>query len=286
VRLAAHERLELDVALTPGDYVLRGPKLLRQQTLRVRSEHAPSDFELPISQFGVSVHTPLLRSGRQAITLVNDHDCLHVVRLERQIARDNVVTASVACTLPRFRELFPDQTFDRDTPIVSDDITLFASGLNNVESLYVSLGDADAYRRIRQLIDLQHEIIVARGGTVAKSIGEGLLAAFRKCDDAVSAAIEIQDQLRNDASLGDVSMSIALHRGQVLITTQNDRLDYFGAAVRLPQAMLKIGAAIAMTDAVFADAQTRSRFASQFEVASLKSVEVPGHGTLTLLCTC
>ncbi len=284
VRIASGERLELDVALAPGDYVLRGPKLLRQQLIRVRSEHAPSDFELPISQFGMSVHTPLLRTGRQAITLVNEYDHVHIVRLERQVARDNVVTAAVACTLPRFRELFPDQTFDRDTPIVSDDMTLLASGINNVESLYASFGDAEAYRVIRQLVDLQTEIIVARGGTVAKSIGEGLLAAFRKCDEAVAASFEIHDRLSQDETLRELVVNIALHRGQVLITTQNDRLDYFGAAVRLPQSMLRLEMSIAMTDTVFAERQTQLRFAAQFAKASTRTVDVPGHGTLILLC--
>ncbi len=284
VRLASRERLELDVALASGDYVLRGPKLLRQQMIRVRSENAPSDFELPISQLGTSIHTPLLRSGRQAITLVNDYEHVQTVRLERQIARDNVVTAAVACTLPRFRELFPDQTFDRTMPIMSNDITLLASGINNVESLYASFRDADAYKLIRELVELQTEVIVSRGGTVAKSIGEGLLAAFHKCDDAVAASFEIHDRLKQSETFRMFVVNIALHRGQVLITTQNDRLDYFGAAVRLPQSILSLAMPIAMTDAVFADRQTQLRFAAQFAIASTRSVEVPGHGTLILLC--
>lgn len=207
------------------------------------------------------------------------------MRLERQITRDNVVTAAEACTLPKFRQLFPDQTFDRDTPIVSDDITLLASGIINVESLYASFGDADAYKLIRELVDLQTEIIVSRGGTVAKSIGEGLLAAFRKCDDAVAASFEIHDRIKRDVALRDFTVSMALHRGQVLITTQNDCLDYFGTAVRLPQSMLSLGASIVMTDMVFADAQTQLRFASQFATAWTRSTELRGHGTHLLLYT-
>ncbi len=283
VRMAPHERLELELALAPGDYVLRGPRLTRQQTLRVRSENAPSEHEVLVGEFGLTSHTPLLRAGRQTVVLTNDDSTTQMIRLERQVSRDNVVTATVASTMPRFRELFPNQTFDRDTPIVSDDITLLTSGIASIETLYRQQGDAEAYRVIRKLVELQTEIIVARGGTVAKSVGEGLLAAFRKCDEAVAAAIEIQHRAANDASLAFVHVCVGLHRGQVLITTQNDRLDYFGSTARLAQILPSLGGKISMTDRVFADPAIQLRFANELQRATTRSVDVPGHGTQLLL---
>ncbi len=283
VRLAARERLELEVQLNPGDYVLRGPRLARRQPLRVRREHAPSEAEFELSELGVSTHTPVLRSGHQSLTLVNDSDVAHVARLERQIARENVITATAALALPRFRKLFPNQTFDRETPIMSDDMTLLSSGLVDLQLLYSRLGDADAYRLIRQSLDTQAQIITARGGTVTKSVGEGMLAAFRQCENAVAAAVEMVDTVLDDDTAGLLSICIGLHRGQVLITTQNDKLDYFGSAARLAQVLPTLGKGIVMTDAVFSDPELQVRFRDLFASGKIERNEIPGYGTHLLM---
>lgn len=258
VRIEPGERLVVPIDLISGDYLLRGPRLPRTQPIRVRDTHAPMAYETGLTRLGQSVHVPVLRRGQQTITLTNDSQSLHVVRLERMIARDDVVTATAAATMAKFRQLFPNQSFATENPVSTEQVTLMATSINNIDVLYSDLGDTQAYQVTHDLLKLATDLIADLGGTVTKTMGERTLAAFRRREQAVMAALRIRDQWRSAANVKALTRSleigIGIHSGPTLVTTENDRLDYFGSTVRAVIALAeKAGGDTFLTHAVSSD---------------------------------
>jgi class 3 adenylate cyclase len=279
VRLEAAERVELEVKLSAGDYLIRGPRLVGQQRLRVRPTPAPSTHEVAISELGKTDHTPVLRAGRQVVTLTNDLDHLQVLRIERMIARDDVVTATHASTLALFRELFPDQVLGQNRPIAADEMTLVATYLQ-ADQLYDSLGDREAYDLIAKHLDVLRTCIASHRGTVAKTVGEGVLAAFVDCEHAVDAALAMQSALDEESELSCIRLSIGINRGRTLVATMNQRLDYFGATARAVNALPDFAAGdILMTETVFGDPEVQARLRKRGLTGSIESLHLPGRPT-------
>ena len=230
-----------------------------------------------LSSLGKSKPVPTLRMGQISLTLANDLESTQVVRIERTIDRSGIVTAAAASTHARFRELFPEQAFRSDVPVATDELSLFACDVNNVEHLYATLGDNVAYHRIQML---QVEIQVAVNeyhGAVVKSIGEGLLASFQECANAVQAAIAIHERIAQCPILSCIELGIGIHSGRTLISTQNGRLDYFGITARTVANMAKrAGKDIVLTETVFTDAITQQTIKTHKVTSAIVPLDVPG----------
>lgn len=278
VRLEPGERMTVAVDLISGNYLIRGPRLPRTQPIRVRDTSAPAMLEQTLSAFGTAIHVPMLRRGRQSITLTNDLSTLHVVRLERAISRDDVVTATAAASMPKFRELFPDQSFASSNPIVTEQVTLLALSINNMDAVYAQLGDLSAYTLTHELLHLAKNIIAAHGGSVTRTMNAELLAAFDRRDQAVQAAVRIRDEWGSrdlDSSLpGNLEIGIGIHSGATLVTTENDRLDYFGASVRAVTALAaQCGGETLLTEVVSTDPAVEALLPGGMQ---LETLDLPG----------
>ena len=277
VRLDAGERIELEVTLAAGDYLIRGPRLVGQQRIRVRQLPAPSAHQVAVTELGVNDHTPVLRAGHQAVTLTNDLDHLQVLRIERMVPRDDVITASQASTLPLFRELFPDQIMGKNSPIEANEMTLVATTIYNVEELYERLGDRHAYDLIGRHLEIIRNCVTTHRGTVAKTVGEGVLAAFISCDFAVDAAISLQAAIDEEEDLRSIQLSIGVHRGRTLVATMNQRLDYFGATARSVSSLPDYAAGdVLLSEAVFGDPVIQQRLREKNCSAVIESIKLPG----------
>ncbi|WP_404304397.1 protein kinase domain-containing protein [Neorhodopirellula lusitana] len=274
VRIDTNECLSLPVDLSSGDYLIRGPRLPKTQTIRVQSTSAPSTVDFTLSTLGGSTHTPKLRSGRQTLTLVNDLDSLHVVRIERIIPRGDVVTAAMAAANPLFRKLFPHQKFASTNPVETETMTFLASCINNVDQLYASMGDADAYTAIHAHHAQLAVIVSGAGGTVVKTMGEKMLAAFVARDDAVTAAQRIRESLQNDLP-PSIELGIGIHCGPTLVTTQNNQLDYFGGTVRAVSALTELASDDTLiAETVYTDPSVAERIHSLCD--DVEQVDLPG----------
>ncbi|WP_197454671.1 protein kinase domain-containing protein [Stieleria varia] len=274
LRVAAGECLQTTLDLPIGDYLIRGPRLPRTQMIKVQDAASPSSAEFVFSRFGSADHTIKLRSGSQCITLMNDLSTLHVVRIERMIPRDDVVTATMATANPLFQKLFPRQTFAADNPISSETMSFVATTLNETDRLYDSLSDEAVYRMVNGHLKLISEVVVSNGGNVVKTIGESLLAVFPSRDQALLAARHMRAAVQEGDSR-QLSFGIGVHCGPTLVTTQNNRLDYFGSTVRavlaLPQ---RAGNQTLVTAPVFSDPGVREVMADA--MTEIETMDLPG----------
>jgi serine/threonine protein kinase/class 3 adenylate cyclase len=257
VRVAAGERLELDLTLPEGAYRVRGPQLPFTLDCRTQPAAPTSELELRLAH-GPDADTPrLLRTERQRFVLTNDHDTELVVRVERLASRADALTAARASALALFRELFPDEVLSPGQLVSVSTITLLVTALEGAGQLYAKLGDARAFSVIHEHFRLLDERIRREGGALVKTVGEGLLAVFREPVAAVRTAVDLPALLAQHETTRGLRLRLGVHQGPAMAATINDQLDYFGATVNraaqlLPQAG---GGDLLLTPSVAGDSQ-------------------------------
>ncbi len=227
IRLAPGERFDLEVALTEGTYRLRGPQLPFVIDLVVSAGRGASRSEFSMLRPPTPGTVPVFRAGRQVLVLHNTTGQDLQVRLERTAGRDRALTAAAASAMPLFRDLFPNEVLAPGQIVSITSVTLLMSELCTAERLYTSIGDGPAFGRIRTRLMQMEECIRAAGGAVVKVVGEGILSVFQSTPSAVRAAVT----LMKDAQSSALPQRTAIEHGPAMVTTLNDRLDYFGATV-------------------------------------------------------
>ena len=89
---------------------------------------------------------------------------------------------------------------------------LFAD-LRGSTGLYESLGNAVATQWVTRCISMLGEVVVARGGTLVKTLGDGLMATFGEAASAINASIDMHEAL---SSKGLHAASVAGLHGRTL----------------------------------------------------------------------
>jgi adenylate cyclase len=116
--------------------------------------------------------------------------------------------------------------------------TLLFADLRGSTGLYESIGNAEATRLVTQSVTLAARVVDRCGGTVVKTLGDGLMAIFEGSLAAVQAASEMHDALERIGSAADHSvrlkLQVALARGEVVEMAS----DYFGDAVNVAARLL------------------------------------------------
>ncbi|MCC9645003.1 protein kinase [Rhodopirellula sp. JC740] len=273
VRVEPGECLRLPLDLDIGEYLIRGSRLTGVGRIRVQSSTAPSTMETTLSKVG-NHHVQTLRMGRQKLTIVNDLANLQIVRLERTIPRSDVINAAMASANPVFRKLFPEQNFAVDNPMETEVLSLMTSTIASVDELYAKLGDAKAYQAVRRYQEAITSVVDAAGGTVVKTMGEYVLAVFERREQSVRAALDVR-QVLADQNEPPIKVGVGVHSGPTLVTTQNNRLDYFGVTVRAANSLPALaGPDTLITEATYNDTSIRELLSSS--MATIETVDLAG----------
>ena len=123
----------------------------------------------------------------------------------------------------------------RTTDILS---ILFADVAKSTE-LYESLGDKAAKSLIDEILSLLAEVTAKYQGTVIKTIGDEIMCTFPTANDAVEAAIEMQQALESAPfpeypGYGSPNIYVGIQFGKVI----KDGGDVFGDAVNVAARMV------------------------------------------------
>jgi serine/threonine protein kinase/class 3 adenylate cyclase len=288
VRLGAGERVELDLALAEGRYRLRGPQLPAALEFRVQGGATASRWDIRLAPGAMAPVDHTLRPGVQALVMTNAYDRELLVRVERTADRDDALTAARAASLALFRALYPGEVLSPGQLVSVATVTLLVTELDRPDELYASRGDARAFEALHELFRLLEERVRAAGGAVVKVLGDGALAAFAEAEAAVDVALGLEAMLaRNDATR-DLHLRSAVHRGPAMAATLNDRLDYFGSAVRLALQLpaLAAGSEVILTEAVAADPRVASLLRSRRLEGVPFRVDLPQQAPAVLLRLC
>lgn len=112
---------------------------------------------------------------------------------------------------------------------------LFADIAGSTE-LYAQLGDAEARMLVGRCLECLMACARAKQGTVIKTIGDEVMCAFDSADQAVSAAILMQEENTADMTMSEhcVQLRIGLHHGPVI----REAADVYGDAVNIAARMV------------------------------------------------
>lgn len=108
-------------------------------------------------------------------------------------------------------------------------LALLFADVSGSTTLYEKLGDRAALAAVESAIDIMKRSVAAYQGTVVKTIGDEVMAAFADADAALQAASDMQNRIAALPPLGDVRLAIRIgfHAGEVL----EENGDFFGDAV-------------------------------------------------------
>jgi hypothetical protein len=189
-RLASDETIELDLALSEGVYRVRSTQLPWTLELRVGQGSGVRRWDIPLALTPPKDRTPLLGVGGQRLRLQNQ--CPHevVVRVERTAARTDALTAARALAVPAFRELFPGELLNPGQLAPAAMVTFVQMEVTGVEGIIERAGEAAAFQHVQAAFRHLEACVKAEGGTVVKSIGDGLLLAFSELGPALRCALE------------------------------------------------------------------------------------------------
>jgi len=146
-------------------------------------------------------------------------------------------SAAQVTTLQDFRDLFSSEVLAPRQQLAVSHIAFLFSDLKGSTQLYEGIGDAAAYSRVSRHFDFIRQAVGRGGGSVIKTMGDGVMCAFYRLDDALSTAIQLQGQVggwcRDLGIDPPLALKIGVHHGPAIAMTANDHLDYFGRTVNL-----------------------------------------------------
>ena len=113
-------------------------------------------------------------------------------------------------------------------------VAIVFTDLQGSTKLYDQLGDAAAYRLVRDHFAFLSERVARHHGFIVKTVGDAVMAAFHDPADAVRAVLSMQDEvgkLQSRPQRWRHRAQARLHLGACIAVTAGDVLDYFGSAV-------------------------------------------------------
>ena len=180
--------------------------------------------------------------------------------LERTRWSDEAATAAEVTALQMFRDLFATEALRPGEQISVGTLTVLFTDLKNSTRLYREIGDATAFGRVMNHFDVLKQAIAEHDGALVKTIGDAVMAVFRRPAKALRAMVDAQTRLRNppDGML-PLTLKAGLHTGPCIAVTLNERLDYFGSTVNLAARLegQSTGDDVIISSAVYADPEVR-----------------------------
>jgi len=242
-----HEELPFSTMLHEGRYSLRSSLLSGAQILLATQGGAEKKdlyvdhkgWPTGVTELGL---TPYIR-------LINETDQAQTVELMRTAWSDQAATAADVTTLQVFRDLFSSEVLRPGEEISVGATTLMFTDLRNSTKMYREIGDAPAFGRVREHFEILEQAVSAEGGSIVKTMGDAIMAAFRSPVSAVRAIWTVQKKI---AERGDppLSLKVGIHHGPCIVVNLNDRLDYFGSTVNIAARLPNFSAG---GEAIFSD---------------------------------
>jgi class 3 adenylate cyclase len=248
----------LSIKLEEGRYRLRTINLPGWQQLRA-TERGQCGLSLRADSGGWSSEEIEI-SHRCEVRLENGTAAEQLFILERTGWSDDAATAAEVTAVQMFRDLFSREALRPGEQISVGTLTVLFTDLKNSTRLYREIGDATAFGRVMNHFDVLKQTIAAQDGALVKTIGDAVMAVFRRPANALRAMLEAQERLANppDGML-PLTLKAGLHTGPCIAVTLNDRLDYFGSTVNLAARLegQSSGGDVVISNAVYSDPEVR-----------------------------
>jgi class 3 adenylate cyclase len=220
-----------------GQYLVASETGERELLVTVPSDDWPDDEK--VVSLALDLHVAN-QSGEERLVI-----------LERTEWSDQAATAAEVTTLQVFRDLFSREILRPGEQISVGSLTVLFTDLRDSTRMYRRLGDAPAFGRVLDHFQVLREEIDREEGAIVKTIGDAVMAVFRRPGGALKAILRAQERVANppEGAL-PLHLKVGLHYGPCIAVTLNDRLDYFGTVVNMAARLEGLSTG---TDAVISD---------------------------------
>ena len=236
---------------------------------RFRTIEAGGEADVAIGEDGVIPEATargdkMTLSGGRAGEFIahNDTDRPLIFVVESRAWTSEALTGERVIAMAAFRRLCPEQLLRPGDEVEIGRIAMMFTDLQGSTRLYDDLGDASAYRLVRDHFAFLSERVERHHGFIVKTVGDAVMAAFHDPADAVRAALSIQDEVENfnhERSDAGIVLKLGLHGGTCIAVTAGSVLDYFGSVVNTASRLEHQcrGGEVIVSEAVLADAEAR-----------------------------
>jgi class 3 adenylate cyclase len=182
-----------------------------------------------LSPAGVSI------APRGEIRLVNRSGEGRHAKLERSEWATEAATAHHVAALPEFRPLFGAEALRPGLALKVSNVAILFSDLCGSTALYSRVGDARAFGVVTDCLAYGIDVVERHGGTLVKTIGDAVMAAFADAHGAVAAAVEMLERwgefVAAHPAAASLDLKVGVNAGPCTVVTANGTIDYFGQTV-------------------------------------------------------
>jgi class 3 adenylate cyclase len=201
------------------------------------------------------------------LKLENKTDEEQLFIIERMKWNDQAATAAEVTALQVFRDLFSNEALRQGELISVGTLTVLFTDLKGSTKLYRDIGDAPAFGRVMRHFDVLRSCIAEKNGAVVKTIGDAVMAVFKRPADALKAIFKAQELLAHptDGSL-PLRLKVGIHTGHAIAVTLNERLDYFGGTINMAARLegISSGEDVIISSSVYSDPEVKKIIESEF----------------------
>jgi class 3 adenylate cyclase len=262
--LPAHSERELSLPLELGRYRLRALELSGGQDVSV-TDAGQTMASVTIGEAGWPAQE-LKLAHQSSLKMTNETSAEQLLILERLAWSDQSATAAEVTALQMFRDLFASEALRPGEQISVGTLTVLFTDLRNSTQLYREIGDATAFGRVMNHFDVLKKVIAEEDGALVKTIGDAVMAVFRRPASALKAMLSAQEMLAAPAAgVAPLILKAGVHTGPCIAVTLNDRLDYFGSTVNMAARLegLSTGDDVIISRALYDDQEVRDFVASE-----------------------
>lgn len=244
--------------LERGRYRARASGLAGGQLLRV-ADSGDSNVAIGARDAGWPNHEPVAASDA-GFTLSNETSAPQLMLLERLTWSDQALTAAEVIALQEFRDLFASEALRPGEAINVGSMAILFTDLRGSTRMYREIGDAPAFGRVMNHFDVLRQAMQEEEGAIVKTIGDAIMAVFRRPAAAIRSILRAQELLAHlPEGVQPPNLKAGIHFGPCIAVTQNERLDYFGSTVNIAARLdgLSQGGEIIISQAVADDPEVQ-----------------------------
>jgi class 3 adenylate cyclase len=247
------------------------------QTLRFQLEN---ESLVRIIADPAAAKSALVRPGAQ-LEISQRDDVERHVKLERLEWASRAATAHLVSTLPEFRRQFSGHLLRPGITLRVARVALLFTDLTDSTALYHTVGDAKAFKVVQEHFDVLSAIIAEHRGTIVKTIGDAVMAAFVEERDALDASFAMHRAFpafrAGNSDAARTFLKIGVYAGPCYVVTANGILDYFGQTVNVAARLQGAsGPGEVVIDGQFADEAERSGWLANFSISERFEARLKG----------
>ncbi len=167
-----------------------------------------------------------------------------------------------------FQKYFSEDVLSIEESLEVKSITLLFTDIKGSTPLYDSLGDAKAYKLVRDHFAYLFTAVEKQHGVIVKTIGDAVMASFQRQVDALNAVLDIFKEIqkiRIPQIEKPIEVKFGIHTGPAIVVNLNNRLDYFGQNVNMAARIqdLAKGHQLFISEKVWQDPQIQAALADK-----------------------